>query len=75
METTVTERKKLFYTSGEVGRLLGCSTYWINILIAKGELDTHRMGDSGWHRISSKSLDAYAERHGIILDWSLVDSH
>lgn len=65
---------KSFLTSGEVGQLLGCSTYWVNLLIGKGELDTHRMGDKGWHRVSVKSLEAYAVRHNIALDWTLLEA-
>lgn len=66
--------KKSYLTSGEVSVLLGCSTFWVNLLIKKGELDTHRMGDKGWHRVSVKSLEAYAQRHEIDLDWSLLET-
>lgn len=61
-----------FYTTGEVGLILGCSSYWVTQLIDKGELDTHRMGDTGWHRISVKSLGRYAARHEIDLQWGLL---
>lgn len=64
--------KKLFYTTGEVGRILGVSSYWVTQLIDKGELDTHRMGDSGWHRVGVKSLERYALRHEIDLEWNLL---
>lgn len=72
---TVSEHKttKHFLTSGEISRLLGCSSFWVNVLIAKGELDTHRIGEKGWHRISIKSLEGYAERHKITLDWALLE--
>lgn len=63
---------KHFLTSGEASKLLGCSSFWINILIAKGELDTHRIGDKGWHRVSVSSIEQYAERHKITLDWALL---
>lgn len=63
---------KTFLTSGEVGKLLGCSSYWVDCLIAKGELDTHRIGNRGWHRVSVRSLEEYAQRHKITLDWSLL---
>lgn len=63
---------KAFLTSGEVGRLLGCTSYWVNCLIGKGELDTHRIRDRGWHRVSRRSLSEYAQRHSIELDWSLI---
>lgn len=72
MDQAVQETKKLFLTSGEVGRLLGCSSYWVNILINKGKLDTHRIGGSGWHRISVGSLKKYATEHKIELDWGLI---
>lgn len=65
---------KQFYTTGEVGLLLGCSSYWVTQLIEKGELDTHRIGDSGWHRIGVKSLERYAVRHDIDLEWWLLEA-
>lgn len=70
---TGTRTTRAYLTSGEVARLLGVSSYWINILIGKDELDTHRMGDKGWHRVSVKSLEAYAQRHSIELDWGLLE--
>lgn len=63
---------KHFLTSGEVGKLLGCSSSWINTLIVNQELDTHRIGNKGWHRISVASLEQYAVTHGITLDWALI---
>lgn len=73
-DATGSTTTKLFLTSGEVATLLGCSSYWVNILIQKGELDTHRLGESGWHRISVRALQRYAERHGIALDWKLLEA-
>lgn len=64
---------KHFLTSGEVSKLLGCSSFWVNVLIAKGELDTHRIGVTGWHRVSVESLEKYAERHKITLNWALLE--
>ena len=69
---TSVRTERSFLTSGEVATLLGCSSYWVNILIRKGQLDTHRIGNSGWHRISVKSLDEYANDHEITLNWSLL---
>jgi excisionase family DNA binding protein len=66
--------KKAYLTSGEVALLLGVSSYWINILIHKGELDTHRLGGSGWHRISVSALERYAQRHDITLNWELLET-
>lgn len=73
METTGVKTTKSFLTSGEVAALLGCSSYWVNILIQKGELDTHRLGESGWHRISRAALEGYAQRHNIALNWNLLE--
>lgn len=71
-DTTGSTTTKSFLTSGEVATLLGCSSYWVNLLIQKGELDTHRLGDSGWHRISMRALERYANKHDIKLDWALL---
>lgn len=70
MDAAQNGNSKTFLTSGEVGQLLGCSSFWINQLIKAGELDTHRIGERGWHRISRRSLDEYAKRHEIALDWA-----
>lgn len=67
------QTNKTYLTSGEAAKLFGCSSYWINILINKGQLDTHRIGNSGWHRISVKSLEKYAAEHDVDLDWSLLE--
>lgn len=64
---------KSFLTSGETAKILGCSSFWINVLIAKGELDTHRIGSTGWHRVSVSSLEKYAERHNLTIDWSSIN--
>lgn len=73
MDAIVTQKpQKHFLTSGEVAKLLGCSTYWVDTLIAKGQLDTHRIGNRGWHRVSIAALEKYAESHQIKLDWSLL---
>lgn len=64
---------KTFLTSGEVGKLLGFTSYWVNVLIAKGQLDTHRIGVKGWHRVSVAALEKYAAQRGIPLDWSLIE--
>jgi len=64
--------RKSFLTSGEVARLLGCSSAWIKQLIAKGVLDSHRIDGKGWHRVSARTLQKYAEEHEIVLDWSLL---
>lgn len=74
MDQVIDEVKtnKHFLTSSEVGKLLGCSSFWVNILITKGELDTHRIGDKGWHRVSVSSIEQYAERHRITLNWALL---
>lgn len=74
MTSELHKTTKSFLTSGETATLLGCSTFWVNLLIKKGELDTHRMGDKGWHRVSVKSLEAYADRHDISLDWTLLEA-
>lgn len=73
-ETAVANRptSKTFLTSGETARLLGCSSFWINRLIGNGKLATHRIGDTGWHRISVKSLEKYAQEHDIQLDWAVL---
>lgn len=74
MDAVVTKQnKKVFLTSGEVARLLGCSNYWVNILINKGKIQTHRIGGKGWHRVRAASLEQYAEAHGVVLDWSLLE--
>lgn len=73
MERAEKQASKQFFTSGEVGKLLGCSSYWINILIKKGELDTHRIGGTGWHRVSLSSLLQYVDRHEIRLDLTLLE--
>lgn len=70
METVKTT--KTFLTSGEVARLLGCSSYWVNILINKGQLDTHRISESGWHRVSVSSVENYAAKRSLAIDWSLL---
>lgn len=72
MEAVAVKTKKAFLTSGEVAQMLGCSSYWVNILINKGQLATHRIGGSGWHRIPVKSLEEYAEKHNVDLDWGLL---
>lgn len=71
-EIKTNKTTKTFLTSGEVGRLLGCSSYWVNILINKGQLDTHRLDGSGWHRVSVSSLENYAAKHEFAIDWSLL---
>lgn len=72
MTVVPTKTNKSYLTSGEVGTLLGCSSYWVNILINKGQLDTHRIGNTGWHRISVRSLERYADAHSISLNWDLL---
>lgn len=73
MESVVVGRtRKAFLTSGEVAKLIGCSSYWVNVLISRGQLDTHRIGDSGWHRVSVASLEKYASAHNFTIDWSLL---
>lgn len=71
-QVTVEKKRKAFLTSGEVGQLLGCSTYWVNLLIQRGYLSTHRIGGKGWHRVTAASLEKYAEVHGFAIDWSLL---
>lgn len=73
MKEAVAKTTKTFLTSGEVAKLLGCSSYWVNILITKGKLDTHRIGHSGWHRVSVASLETYAQDHNISLNWGLLN--
>lgn len=68
----VGKTRKAFLTSGEVAKLIGCSSYWVNQLIGKGELDTHRIGESGWHRVSVNSLEQYAQNHNFTINWSLL---
>lgn len=70
--TTMVKTDRSFLTSGEVAKILGCSSYWVNILINKGQLDTHRIGNTGWHRISVRSLERYADAHSISLNWDLL---
>lgn len=73
MDNVVSAPQKSFLTTGEVAKLLGCSSYWVNILINRGELETHRIGNMGWHRVSVKDLQRYARKHEFKLDWSLLD--
>lgn len=68
-----TRTRKHFLTSGEVAKILGCSRYWINMMVAKGELDTHRIGGKGWHRVTISSLERYAQTHGININWALLE--
>lgn len=73
-ENETNKTTKTFLTTGQVARLIGVSSYWITILVKKGELDTHRIGGKGWHRVSVRSLIRYAERNDVKLDWSLLEN-
>lgn len=66
------ETHKAFLSSGEVARLLGCSTTWVNNLIYSKELSSYRIGSKGWHRITAVSLEMFAERNKVTLDWELI---
>lgn len=66
------ETRKTFLSSGEVARLLGCSTTWVNSLINNDELSSYRIGGKGWHRITVSSLINFADRNKVTLDWDLI---
>lgn len=66
------ETHKAFLSSGEVARLLGCSTTWVNNLIVNNELSSYRIGGKGWHRITVSSLRNFADRNKVTLDWGLL---
>lgn len=64
--------KKSFLTTGEVARVLGCSSFWITRLIATGVLESHRLGDKSWHRVPVSTVERYARDRNLSLDWSLL---
>lgn len=76
MEQVAEQHKtqRAFLTSGDVATLLGCSSYWVNILIGKGQLESHRIGGKGWHRIPVVSLEEYAKAHRVQLNWKLLET-
>jgi hypothetical protein len=45
----------------------------VNILIKKGELQTHRIGGKGWHRVTAASLEKYAAASNFTIDWDLLE--
>lgn len=50
---------KDFYTTGEVAEILGISKQWVSTLAREGKLDSYRIQEGGWHRITKKSLERY----------------
>lgn len=63
---------KPFLTVGEVARLFGCSSQWISKLVKAKRLETHRLQQRGWHRISTRSVIQYAAENNMKLNWELL---
>jgi len=61
-----------FLRASEVAALIGCSTQWVGALVMEGELESHRLRPLGWHRIPAASLEEYAKRNDIRIDWESV---
>lgn len=64
--------KRHYLMASEVAMLLGCSKQYVGRMVEQGLLSSHKLRESGWHRISVKSLRAYAGRRHIVLDFSLL---
>lgn len=56
---------KDFYTTGEVAKILGISKQWVSTLAREGKLDSYRIQDGGWHRITKASLERYISENRI----------
>jgi len=57
--------KKMWYTTGEVARLLGITKQWVSHLARTGKLESSRLQEGGWHRISRESLEKYIQDNKI----------
>lgn len=64
-----------FLRPGDVARVLGLSTPWVTILADRGEFRYHRAGGRGWRRIERASVEEYAAKNGIELNWSLLQKN
>lgn len=59
--------------ASEVARMFGCSKQYVSKLVRKGELNSYRLGDRGWHRITVHSIREFAAKHAIPIKLPMSD--
>lgn len=64
-----------YLTVGQAATLLNCSLYHITVLAEKEHLVAHRLHQRGWTRIQKVSLEQYATRLGIDIDYNKLPEH
>jgi excisionase family DNA binding protein len=63
-----------FLTTAQVAKLLNVSDETVRRWIVAGQLPGVRMTEDSWYRVSRSQLEEYAQKRGIPLNWSLLDS-
>jgi excisionase family DNA binding protein len=63
-----------YLTPPEIAKLFGVSPDTVRRLIDNGELPSVRITDDGWRRVEKQHVIDYANRKGIKLDWTVLQS-
>lgn len=52
-------KEEIYYTTGEVAEILGCTKQWISQLARDGKIESYRLQGTGWHRFSKSAVEKY----------------